>query len=259
MKRASILWLLLCLTVGYGQTPSEEFSFDPVVTPSISGMVVGEQQHFSLSGPDGRPMNSVKWRVRDPSVARVSGGDEATATALTTGERTITAESSGSTADASITVYEGTQLPIGVARIKVAPLPGDQAISTHFGDPQRPGDPRIWGEERTADGSILIRGFTAEGTELFRNFVTKGTGHQQQAANQREGKRSDGSLRSVCSRIKPGLSRSEAAEALASAGHALPEPMLGQARWEVTEGMATCVIEIDANNKVSRARLSIEN
>ena len=139
-----------------------------LVVPNKSVMLVGETRTFRAVGKDGRKQQNVTWSVSsEHAAALTSEGDEATLHATEPyATVTLTAHAGTDSAEASVEIRPGTDLPAGTALWSVSSLPGcattkmSQAVPTANG-------PDLYIEEACPEGTF-IRAMTADGREIWR-------------------------------------------------------------------------------------------
>lgn len=94
------------------------------ITPTTAAMLVGESRTFDLSDTKGQHLTSAaEWSISDSYRIALKPGIEPTITAKNEGTFKVTARIDTRTAEATIKVYPGNELPIGTVRWSVAPMP----------------------------------------------------------------------------------------------------------------------------------------
>jgi plastocyanin len=112
-----------------GREPAQSVSCEAgkptlYITPAEAGMLVGESRGFALFDTDGHKLTKVaEWSVSSSYQATLIQGDEPTVTAKSEGTFKVTARIDTRTAEATVKVYPGDQLPIGAVRWRVAQIP----------------------------------------------------------------------------------------------------------------------------------------
>jgi len=95
------------------------------VTPYIVNMVAGDTHRLRVwDNALRQPVTDAEWTVSDPAVATIKGGTDAIVRSLKPGKVTVTATWQGHSTEALITVYPGTQLPVGSVIWSLKPHPG---------------------------------------------------------------------------------------------------------------------------------------
>jgi len=94
------------------------------ITPTEASMLVGESRGFTLFDTDGHKLTAAAdWSISNSSYAELTKGSEPTVTAKSEGTFQLVARVDSRTAEATVKVYPGSQLPIGTVRWSVAPVP----------------------------------------------------------------------------------------------------------------------------------------
>jgi len=110
LRLAAVVSLLVGATA-YGQAVRSVS-----ITPEKATLLIGESRSFRLVDQNGRIQQDASWSVSDSSALETRSGAELTVTAKAVGDFTVSAQSAGGSAEASLKVVEGTSLPNGTAK-----------------------------------------------------------------------------------------------------------------------------------------------
>jgi len=140
-----------------------------VITPEKVTLLVGESKTFRLVDQNGRIQRGASWSLSDIDAFDVDQADELTVTAKRTGEFRIDALSSIGSAEASVSVMEGTELPQGAVKWSGASIPGCKTTQVVPAVPSASGAD-VFEQTLCPDGAY-VAAYTSEGIQLWRHKI----------------------------------------------------------------------------------------
>jgi hypothetical protein len=245
-------------------TPAAGQSAAPmVISPATATLVVGQSQSFQAVDRSGHLQAKVSWTISGPGISRSEDGGELLFIAPQAGEFRITARAGGDSADASVKVLTGRELPLGSAKWSAPAYPGCTLLEIV---PAVPSDSGIdvFESDNCEDGTYL-RAFTADGIQKWRHKISGRASTYAvplPADRKRTGERSapgpaarlQGSIASFCDRVLVGSRQSEVRDLLASSHVQAVEEPAGHGSWLIEEQNSQCMIWFDSNFAVTRKR-----
>jgi hypothetical protein len=137
------------------------------VSPSVTNMLVGDFREFCVFDIDGKILTrQAEWTIDDSGIATLNDKGEPTITAKQPGKATLRARIGSRSAEASVTVLDGSKMPDGTIKWSVPNYPGYksrdivQAVPTNHG-------PDLYTIEENDQGESLVRAWTSEGIFLW--------------------------------------------------------------------------------------------
>jgi hypothetical protein len=230
-----------------------------LVTPSKVNMVVGDAHVFRAVNESGRLQAGVEWFVSPQTAAEVHAGDELEIVAKQTGKLTVTARINGHEADAVVTVIEGVRLPEGSTKWELTELPGKKTIKITPAVPSAFGAADIFVEENGAGGRV-IRAVADDGRELWRAGGSEKSPDAAQLATMSPPSQLDTKRKTLCDRIATGMSKDEVRATLADgSGVHLNPAELARPQWTLEEAASGCIVDFDAQGRVSKKKKVLTN
>jgi hypothetical protein len=160
---AAVVSLLVGSTV-YGQAVRSVR-----ITPEKATLLVGDSRTFRLVDQTGRMQQDASWSVSDSSALEIRSGAELTVTAKAAGDFTVSAQSAGGSAEASLKVVEGTSLPNGTAKWSGVSFEGCKSVHVVPAVPSASGVD-VYDQSVCPDGEY-ISAYTSDGTLAWRHKI----------------------------------------------------------------------------------------
>lgn len=228
-----------------------------LVTPSKVNMVVGDTHAFRAVDAVGQWQRGVKWFVSPWAAAEAHEGDELEIVAKQVGKITVTASIDGHEANAEITVIEGTRLPQGSTKWELTELPGKKTIKITPAVPSAYGAADIFVEENGAGGRV-IRAVAEDGRELWR----AGSGKSPDAADLAKmspPSALDAKRKTLCDGVSTGMSKGDVSALAGASGIQLSPSEVERSQWTLEQAGSGCVVDFDAQGKVSKKKRVLTN
>jgi len=142
-----------------------------LVTPTEINLLVNQSRSVAVISDQGVPVPGAALTVSDPSIVQLDSTGQITA--VRPGTAVVTATLGGFTANATVTVFSGDQLPSGTALWTLAPMPGNFAFDGAFAVAATDGAPSIyWVEAGPGFSSLIVRALSSDGRQLWSTPVT---------------------------------------------------------------------------------------
>lgn len=138
------------------------------LTPGHRSMLIGEEATLSLHDGFGLVVPGALWTSSDIGVVLLSEDDPPGLRAVSAGNATIAVEKDGRTAEATIAVFAGADLPSGTIRWSVPPTPGRTMESPIYVNRVAESDPELFIVETETWGQAMLRGVDADGRVLWQ-------------------------------------------------------------------------------------------
>jgi hypothetical protein len=150
----------------YAPTLPKPFSLQ--VTPANVNMLVGGTQQFTVVANDGYPRPDATWMVSNTTLASIGSGSSPILTALASGTVTLTATIEGVSAQAQITIFNGSSLPVGTPVWSASTVTGFSAVQLAQATPSNDG-PDLYSVQLSGDGTqTVVQALTADGQQLWQ-------------------------------------------------------------------------------------------
>ncbi|MDO8677529.1 MAG: hypothetical protein Q7R30_03065 [Acidobacteriota bacterium] len=138
------------------------------LTPGRKTMLVNQGATLSLRDDAGVEVSDALWTSSDSGTVTLSTDDPPILTAIRPGSATITAEIDGLSAEATIAVVAGTELPAGTTRWSVPLTPGLTMERLIFTNRVDESGPDLFIVETETWGEATLRAVDAEGSVLWQ-------------------------------------------------------------------------------------------
>jgi hypothetical protein len=225
-----------------------------IISPGAATLLVGESKSFRLVDENGRFQHDVLWTVSDPAAFQVQDGDELTITAKQTGDFRITARGArpaDASAEATVKVMEGDQLPVGTVRWSAGATPGCKTVKIVPAMPTANG-PDLFEQSQCADGQY-IAAYTAEGIQMWRRKlgngdipVAAGAIPVAGGAKPPVASRLDLSSKSICDLVLVGADQAKIRALLGQRNLSFREGAPSERVWIVEQSGTQCKLWFDA-------------
>jgi len=219
------------------------------ISPGKVSMLQGETRTFRAVGKDGRMRHNVRWSISPEHSAKLTtNGDEATVEADEGPSTvTLTAYGEGDSAEATVEILSGHNLPTGTLLWTVPPMPGCKGIKMSQAVPSATG-PDLYVEEECPQGRF-IRALTTDGRELWRRQIT-GTGGvlENQPVTKPPadtGGHMDLHRASVCDGVSNGMTKDEVSKVVTGYKLRLDQRQRQSDNWNFEEDGSRCSISFD--------------
>jgi hypothetical protein len=253
-SRIIALPLLLVLgTASHGQS-----SHFVVITPEKATLLVGESRRFRLVDQDGQMQKEPSWSVSDDEALQPRTGAELIVVAKTAGEYTIRGQSSGESAEATVTVVEGTSLPMGTVKWSGPAIEGCTSKKATPAVPS-PGGADVFDQSVCRDGEY-IAAYSADGILLWRRKIGGGLGGPLPAPrnNSAAGAATAGAGRfnvhaaSVCDALAIGTTQQKIQDLLNERKLSFNSGSAAERTWFVEEPSAQCKLWFDEHSILTK-------
>jgi hypothetical protein len=117
-------------------------------------MLIGESRSFRMADQNGRAQQKVSWTVSNVDAFQSLEGDELHLMAKQAGDFRITARTDFATADALVTVVEGTSLPPGAVKWHSGAMEGCKTVKIIPARPT-PNGPYVFQQSICPDGEFV--------------------------------------------------------------------------------------------------------
>jgi hypothetical protein len=200
------------------------------ITPDKSTMLVGESRTFRMVDQNGRAQTKVTWTLSDADAFESIVGDEIGLTPKRVGDFRLTARTDFATAEASVTVVEGTALPPGTVKWTSGAKKGCKTMKLLPAFPTANG-PDFFEQSICEDGEY-VAAYTSSGVQLWRRKISNNGMPPEQSGASYEtlGNRMAPRTASVCDSAALGTDQQKIRELLAQRNLAFREEPLAVAR-----------------------------
>lgn len=219
---------------------------DVIISPGAATLLVGESKSFRLVDGNGRFQHDVSWTISDPGAFQVEAGDELTITAQQVGDFRITARGArpaDASAEATVKVMEGNQLPAGTVRWSTATIPGCKTVNIVSAVPTANG-PDLFEQSQCADGQY-VAAYTAEGIQMWRRKVGDSNIPVAAGAKPPVASRLDLSSKSICDLVLVGADQAKIRDLLGQRNLSFRLGVPSERVWIVEQSGAQCKLWFD--------------
>jgi hypothetical protein len=249
--RRRISYLLVCSAgfVGFFLSAATLAAGSPDsyrITPDSVTMLIGDQRSFRMVDQNGHAQLNVTWTISNADAFQSVQGDELHLTARLAGEYRITARSDYATAEAIVTVVEGSSLPPNTVKWSSGAVAGCRVVKVIPARPT-PNGPYVFEQSVCEDGEF-VAAYTADGVQLWRTKL-HGSDAPPSTPGGNDyavlGNRLNAHAASICDSVSAGIEQQKVHDLLAQRN--LPfheEPSSGRV-WLVEETNAQCRLWFD--------------
>lgn len=139
------------------------------VTPAKLNVLIGEIQTLVAIDEQGRQRPDAAWTVSDASVANLTDSSAGNITGVSAGEVTVTATIQNVFGQATVDVFSGASLPLGVPSWSQPPLTGNQILKiVQSIGVSTPSDVYV---VESSSGSSTLRALRGKGKQLWATSV----------------------------------------------------------------------------------------
>jgi hypothetical protein len=233
--------VLFCAPISFAHRPD---SYQ--ITPDKTTMLIGESRAFRMVDQNGRAQQKVTWTISNVDAFQSIEGDELHLMARQAGEFRIIARTDFATAEATVTVLEGSNLPSGTVKWHSGAMEGCKTTKIIPARPT-PSGPYVFQQSVCGDGEY-VAAYTADGVQLWRRKLTdKGAPPDLPGGNNYEvfGNRLDPHTASVCDSVTAGTEEQRIRELLTQRSLTLREETGGGKVWVVDETNTECKLWFD--------------
>jgi hypothetical protein len=222
------------------------------ISPGKVTMLQGETRTFRAVGKDGRMRHNIRWSISPERAAKLTtNGDEATVQADEGPSTvTLTAYAEGNSAEATVDILSGHNLPTGTLLWTVSPMPGCKGTKMTQAVPSANG-PDLYVEEECPQGRF-VRALTADGRELWRRQITGAGGvleSQPVTKPQTDtGGHMDLHRASVCDGVSNGMTKDEVSKVVIGYKLRVDQRQWQSDNWNFEEDGSSCSISFDGKS-----------
>jgi hypothetical protein len=225
------------------------------ITPDKVIMVIGDSRTFRMVDQNGHRPAHVTWTISDPDAFQVEEGDDLVITSKRAGDFRVTGQSTDGSAEASVSVQEGTTLPAGTAMWTSGTTAGCKSVKLTQAMPSANG-PDMYEQSHCDDGDY-ITAYTADGLQMWRRKLGGDPGAPSAAGI---AKNADAPARlnprsaSICDLVVMGTEQQKIRDLLRQHNLTFSEGSPAERVWTVDESGTQCKLWFDDKAILSKKR-----